>query len=213
MKKQDLKRMEELLQETVEISLSNNWNIHSAVGGKYGEVFVANALWKHGPLIGKERKQLGKELRNPASADVILSKTKKKVEVKWGILHHRVDDYYFNSRGKTPYWGWGFSQGTQFLKDKFDYCVLLAARKDKAIPKYIFVLTLQEMKDGMVPRISGEAGKYKRSYFIETSDEDDFFAKREKVRAMSRIALEDNLLDRHCHIKRWNKLREQGLLQ
>ena len=65
MKEQDLKRMEELLQETIEVSLSNNWNIHSAVGGKYGEVSVANALWKHGPLIGKERKQLGKELRNP----------------------------------------------------------------------------------------------------------------------------------------------------
>jgi len=86
MKKQDLKRMEELLREATEISLSNNWNIHSAVGGKYGEVFVANALGKHGPLIGNERKHLRKEIRNPTSADVILSKTKKKVEVKWGIL-------------------------------------------------------------------------------------------------------------------------------
>ena len=205
--------MEELLREAVEISLSNNWNIHSAVGGKYGEVFVANVLWKHDPLIGNERKHLRKEIRNPTSADVILSKTKKKVEVKWGILHHRVDDYYFNSRGKTPYWGWGFSQGTQFLKDKFDYCVLLAAEKDKAVPKHIFILTLQEMKDGMTPRISGEGGRKKKSYFIETSDENDFFAKREKVAAISRIELENNLLDRHGHIKRWNKLRERGQLK
>lgn len=212
MKKQDLKRMEELLRETIEISLLNNWNIHSAVGGKYGEVFVANELRKHGPLIGKERKQLGKEVRNPTSADVILSRTKTKVEVKWGILHHRVDDYYFNSRGKTPYWGWGFSQGTQFLRDKFDYCVLLAAEKDKAVPKHIFVLTLQEMKDGMVLRVSGEGGKKKKSYFIETSDEDDFFAKREKVCGIKRITLEDRLLDRRGHIKRWNKLRERGQL-
>jgi len=69
------------------------------------------------------------------------------------------------------------------------------------------------MKDGMAPRISGEAGKHKKSYFIETSDEDAFFAKREKVRNISRITLEDKLLDRHEHIKRWNKLRERGHLQ
>jgi len=78
----------------------------------------------------------------------------------------------------VPYWGWGFSLGKQFKEGKFDYCVLLAAHKNEAFSKLIFVLKLQEMNKIMEPRVSGGSGKNMKSYFIETSDGKDFFTKK-----------------------------------
>ncbi|MEM3389784.1 MAG: hypothetical protein QW491_10300 [Thermoproteota archaeon] len=198
------------MEKIVHISFANDWNIHSQIGSKYGELFVANELWEHEPKFGNLRKSL-KGIEKPTSSDIVLSKTGKKIEVKWGMLHHRDGDYYFDSRGRIPYWGWGFSKGGQFSKNKFDYCVLLAAHKDEARPKYIFVLKLEEMKKYMKPRVSGEAGKEK-SFFIETSDEKDFLQKRTRIKPI--LELERLLMeDRETYLKRWEELKQDGLLK
>lgn len=139
MEKRDLEIAVKSLEKVICISFSNNWNVHSAIGGKYGELFAACELWKWDPQIGNLRKEI-RGLERPTSADIVLLGTRKKIEVKWGMLHHKPDDFYFKSRGGVPYWGWGFSSGKQFKdgKDgKFDYCVLLAARKNLASPKHV----------------------------------------------------------------------------
>ena len=134
------------------------------------------------------------------------------------MLHHEPDDYYFKVRGGIPYWGWGFSKGNQFLKDRFDYCVLLAARRDDAAPKHVFVLTLSEMKKGMKPRVSGEAGKKAKSYFIETSDNPHYFEEgavsmKSKFGTQPRkLGVEESLLNRESHRRRWKELINLGEL-
>src|SRR3989304_4937662 len=115
----DLKKAVNLLRELVCMSFDKQWNIHSAIGSKYGELFVASELREHEPIIGKKRNEL-KGVSRPTSSDIVLYETQKKVEVKWGMLHHRDGDYYFDTRGKIPYWGWGFgSKGSQFKNSKF----------------------------------------------------------------------------------------------
>jgi hypothetical protein len=210
----DLKKAVNLLRELVCMSFDKQWNIHSAVGSKYGELFVASELWKHEPIIGKKRNEL-KGISRPTSSDIVLYKTQKKVEVKWGMLHHRDGDYYYDTRGKVPYWGWGFgSEGSQFKNRKFDYCILLAATKNGAEPRHIFVLKLQELKKCMKKRISGEAGKKKKSYFIETSDENNFFDKRSDTKfRIQPLEIEKLLLDRVWHKRRWEELKQDGLLK
>ncbi|HKZ95103.1 MAG TPA: hypothetical protein VJ249_11075 [Candidatus Bathyarchaeia archaeon] len=210
----DLKKAVNLLRELVCMSFDKQWNIHSAIGSKYGELFVASELREHEPIIGKKRNEL-KGVSRPTSSDIVLYETQKKVEVKWGMLHHRDGDYYFDTRGKIPYWGWGFgSKGSQFKNSKFDYCVLLAATKNDAEPKHIFVLTLQEMKKGMKDRISGEAGKKKKSYFIETSDENNFFDRRLNTKfGIQPLEIEKSLLNRSLHKRRWEELKRNGLLK
>ena len=210
MDKQDLEWVIESLEKIVHISFANDWNIHPQIGSKYGELFVANELWEYEPKFGNLRKTL-RDIHNPTSSDIVLYKTKKKIEVKWAMLHHRSGEYYFESRGRIPYWGWGFSNGSQFSKDKFDYCVLLAAHKDEARPEHIFVLKLREMKEFMKPRVSGEAGKEK-SFFIETSDERDFLQKRTGIKPI--LELEKLLMeDRETYQKRWEELKQNGLLK
>jgi len=206
----DVEEAIELLDKVIRLSFANHWNVHSAVGGKYGELFVAKELWEHQPLIGKERKIRG--------ADVFLARTGKRIEAKWGMLHHEPDDYYFKVRGSVPYWGWGFSKGNQFLRNRFDYCVMLAARRNEAAPQHVFVLTLGEMRKGMGLRVSGEAGKKARSYFIETSDDSHYF--EERARSMKskfgsqlrELAVEESLLDRESHRRRWKQLINLGRL-
>lgn len=200
--KKDLEEAIESLYKAISLSFKNRWNVHSSIGGKYGELFVANALWKHKPVIGKERKWKG--------CDINLAETEKRIEVKWGMLHYEPDDYYFKTRGKVPYWGWGFGKkGSQFLKNKFDYCIFLAAKKNEAHPKYIFVVKSEEMNGKtMEKRISGEAGKV-GSYFLETSEDKDFFKRRRK----KILIVERMLLRRQMHKKRWEELRENGVLQ
>jgi len=92
MKKQDLGTAIKLLERVIRISFSNNWNVHSPIGAKYGELFVANELWKHESKIGNLRKSL-RNIPKPTSADIVLSKTQNKIEVKWGMLHHQPDDF------------------------------------------------------------------------------------------------------------------------
>ncbi|MBC7129595.1 hypothetical protein H5T51_00035, partial [Candidatus Bathyarchaeota archaeon] len=79
------------LEQAIIFSFSNNLNLHTAIGGKYAELFVAAELWEHEPKLAGERKKV-KDVRNPESCDIVLDKTKKKLEVKWGMLHYRQDD-------------------------------------------------------------------------------------------------------------------------
>ena len=202
-----------LLERIIRLSFENSWNVHSAVGGKYGELLVAKELWDHEPQMGKKRKALG--------ADIFLSKTQKRIEVKWGMLHWNADDHYFKDRGEIPFWGWGFSAGRQFLKDRFDYCVLLAARKDDATPDggHTFVLTPKEMRREMKSRVSGEGGRKKKTYFIENSDDPNFFeARRRSMKSkfgieLRKLKIEESLLDRDKHAARWAELVKSGELK
>ena len=210
----DLKKAVKLLEELIRVSFDKGWNVHSVVGSKYGELFVASELWKHEPIFGAKRAEV-KGIKQPRSSDIILFETKKKIEVKWSMLRYRDNDYYYRERGGIPHWGWGFSSGKQFLNNKFDYCVLLAASKDGAFPKHIFVLKLQEMKDGMEKRVSGEAGKFSKSYFLETSDDNDFFKKRSEAKKfpIEPLEIEKCLLNRSLHKRRWEELKQNGLLK
>lgn len=210
----DLKEAVKLLEKLVRISFDKGWKVHSVVGSKYGELFVAKELWKHELIFGDKRAEV-KDIPQPRSSDIILYKTKRKIEVKWSMLRYRDNDYYYRERGNVPHWGWGFSSGKQFLDKKFDYCVLLAASKDGAFPKYIFVLKQQEMKNGMEERVSGEGGKSSKSYFLETSDDDNFFDRRSKANRfpIKPLEIENFLLDRSLHKRRWEELKQNGLLE
>lgn len=207
----DFKKAAKQLEELIIISFEKKWNIHSALGGKYGELVVASELLKHEPKIGENRKCV-KDIIRPTSADIVLLKTKKKIkiEVKWGMLHHLEGDQYFDTHGKIPYWGWGFGpQGSQFKKDKFDYCVLLAATQNGAKPRHIFILTSQEMKKSMERRKS-ERGK-KGSYFVQTP-EDNTPKKLTKISLGRPLEIEKTLLDRMKHRRRWKELKQSGCL-
>lgn len=84
----DLKNAVELLEELIIMPFDKGWNVHSTVGSKYGELFVASQLWNHEPIIGKNRKDF-KSIPRPTSSDIILGKTQMKIEVKWGMLRAR----------------------------------------------------------------------------------------------------------------------------
>lgn len=104
----DVEEAIELLDKVIRLSFANHWNVHSAVGAKYGELFVTKELWEHQPLIGKERKIRG--------ADVFLARTGKRIEVKWGMLHHEPDDYYFKVRGGHSLLGMGLLEREPVLE-------------------------------------------------------------------------------------------------
>lgn len=140
--RENLKEMLECMERLIGYSLSNGLNLHTPVGGKYGEIFVASELWNHDPKLASHRSSV-EGIQNPNSCDVVLGSTKKKLEVKLAMLHQ--DDHYSEKCGGVPYWGWGFSNGEQFKDRKFDYCILLAAEKGGAKPVHIFVLKLDEM--------------------------------------------------------------------
>jgi len=211
---QDLKEVLTNMENAIKFSFRSNLNIHSSIGGKYGELYVASKLMPYEPLLAKRRDE-ARKLENPRSADMVLKKTSKKVEVKWGALHYKEDDYYFQTRGKAEYWGWGFGEkGTQFKKNKFDYCVLLCAEKNGAKPVHIYVVTADEMKNHMIDRVSGEGGRKKKSYFLEVSDDPDFFYKRQNQKnPIKPCELEKLIRDNSKYAGRWKTLKKYGELR
>lgn len=213
MEPRELKRALTQMEDLIKFSFRNNLNVHSSIGGKYGELYVAYELLPHGPLLGKHRDE-ARDIRNPRSADVFLRKTGKKIEVKWGMLHYQDDDYYFKTRGKTEFWGWGFGEkGSQFKKRKFDFCVLLCAEKDGAKPVHVYVVTPDEMMPHVVPRVSGEGGRKKTSYFLQVSDDPDFFQRLEsQTRPIKPCELERLLRDEDKYQDRWLRLKEHGVI-
>lgn len=200
------------LERAIIFSLSNSLNIHTSIGGKYAELFVATELWKHKPKLAGERKKV-KGVTNPGSCDIVLDKTKKKLEVKWGILHHREDDPFIKGSQGIPFWGWGFSKGKQFTNEKFHYCVLIAAERDRAHPQHVFVIKREEMTK---ERMGGErrSSVYtKGSFFIEFSHSYEFYFKR-KWWPFGPSPLEEELFKyREIYEKRWNQLKESGILE
>lgn len=200
------------LEQAIIFSFSNNLNLHTSIGGKYAELFVAAELWKHKPKLAGERKKV-KDVRNPESCDIVLAETKKKLEVKWGMLHYREDDPLIKGSQGTPFWGWGFSSGKQFINKKFDYCILIAAEKDRAYPKHIFIIKCEEMtmaEMGGKRRSSVYTGG---SFFIEFSHDKEFYFKR-KWWPHGFTPLEEKLF-KHPEVyqKRWNQLKENGILE
>jgi len=208
----ELKEILNKMEDIIKFSFRNGLNIHSSIGGKYGELYVAKELMQYEPLLGKRRDE-AKSVENPRSADIVLKKTAKKIEVKWGALHHEENDYYFRTRGKTEYWGWGFSKGTQFLKDKFDYCVLLCAERNGARPVKVYVVTAEEMRKYVEKRISGEGGKNAYSFFLEVSENPNFFERRRnQKRPIKPCKLEFMIRDSQRYEERWDELKKYGRL-
>ncbi|MEM4204295.1 MAG: hypothetical protein QXS54_09535 [Candidatus Methanomethylicaceae archaeon] len=204
-------KLEEILgymDKLIVYSLSHGLNLHTAIGGKYGEVYVSLGLWKYKPNIGSNRGNV-EGVSNPKSCDIVLDMTKKKLEVKWGMLHY--DDDFAKRCDGIPYWGWGFSKGRQFLDRKFDYCILLAAKEGGAKPDHIFVLKCEEMTNQSM------GGKRpspvnKSSYYIEFSENRKFYYKREwypKGPAPLEKELHKNMKEYEA---RWEELKEKGYL-
>lgn len=104
------------LAKAVRFSLLNNLNMHTSIGGKFAELYVASELWEHSPKFGQQR--LNTRVENPGSCDIILATTDKKLEVKWAMFHHREDDVFVKRCCGIPFWGWGFSKGKQFIDGK-----------------------------------------------------------------------------------------------
>jgi hypothetical protein len=199
------------LEHLIDFSFQNNLNLHTSIGGKYAELFVATELWEHEPKLAGEREKV-KEVKNPKSCDIVLAKTKKKIEVKWGMLHHDKDDPFVKGSQGIPFWGWDFSGGKQFIDKRFDYCVLLAAKKDKACPQHIFVIKCEEMNE---EKMGGErrSSVYTRgSFYIEFSYDKEFYFRRKWFKGFS--PLEEKLFnDREEYEKRWSQLKERGILE
>lgn len=200
--KKDIVESLNFLRRVIKNSFRHKWNVHSSVGGKYGELYVVNKLYKHGTGIGHQNKKR-------RSADIIL-KNKKRIEVKWGMIHDEDNNTnLYNRYDFKNFWGWNFSQGTQFLgKNHFDYCVLLAASKNDACPEHIFVLTAQEMKKYCKKR-KGLARK--EQYFIHVPQNDDKDFHKKKKNESNYI--EKNLLKDTKYKKRWNELVDFGELK
>lgn len=75
------------LEKVIKFSFLNKLNIHTPVGGKFAELLVAADLWRHKPKLGQNRGKV-KGVKWPGSCDVVLEKTKKKLEVKWAMCHY-----------------------------------------------------------------------------------------------------------------------------
>ncbi len=194
------------IEDVIKFSIKHNLNVHSYLGGKYGELWVIKELWQHEPKIADERGDV--DVKNANSCDVVLAKTRKKIEVKWG-RYHENNKVTKQTKGISC-WGWGFSQGTQFLKKKFDYCILLAAESMSAKPKHIFVLPGTEMTN---ESMGGKRNSYvsnKGSYFIEYSENRDYYYARRWHQGASRV--EELLWDGSMHQARWEELVNNGEL-
>ena len=142
---------------------------------------------------------------NAKSADIVLAKTGSRLEVKWGVYHGPTDDFTRRTK-RIPYWGWGFSQGRQFKENKFDYCILLAAEKSGAQPKYKFVLTRDEMNQKMSSRRSIVNPD---SFYIEYSEQEDFYTARAWW-PRGRNEAEKFLKNIILHEQRWNIMKNTG---
>lgn len=194
------------LEELIKFSFNKKLNLHSTIGAKYGELYVAYQLYNHNPLLASWRTESESIKRRKTSADIILDNYGKKIEVKWGALHHLDNDYYYEKAGKIEHWGWGFSQGNQFNEDSFHYVVLLAAKRNLAVPEHIFVCTCSELKDNMERRVSGEGGKDKYTYFLHYSDTKKFYEKPEN----NVLKIEKSLYNDPKYQERWLTLKKNG---
>ncbi|MEM0314100.1 MAG: hypothetical protein QXQ41_06105 [Candidatus Bathyarchaeia archaeon] len=142
-----------------------------------------------------------------------MAETKKKLEVKWGMLHYREDDPFIKGSQGIPFWGWGFSSGKQFINKKFDYCILIAAQKDRAYPQHVFVVKCEEMTEAEMGGKRRSSVYTKGSYFIEFSHNKEFYFKR-KWWPCGFSPLEEKLFkNRKLYEKRWNYLKENGILE
>jgi hypothetical protein len=199
------------LEKVIKFSFKYDLNVHSSVGGKYGELWVVNELWKYDPKIGSDRKNV-KSVKKPLSCDVVLKKTEKKLEVKWAMLHYKDNGPVVRRSGKKPFWGWDFSEGKQFKEEKFDYCILLAAKKDEAGPEHIFVMECDEIKSKM-GRKKRRTALSKKGFYIEFSEDKNFYGMR-KWCQNGRSPLEELLFKHESkYRKRWEMLKEKGDLK
>ncbi len=113
--------------------------------------------------------------------------------------------YSFEKSGRQPFWGWGLSSGKQFKDKKFDYCILIAAEKDAAYPKHIFVIDIKEMIEETMgpPRKSGLGYN---SYYIEFSENEEFYEKRSgypyTLSELKEDSLEKNIFKTGKNMKR-----------
>ncbi|MEM2094359.1 MAG: hypothetical protein QXI32_03580 [Candidatus Bathyarchaeia archaeon] len=78
------------------------------------------------------------------------------------------------------FWGWGFSEGKQFKDRKFDYCILIAAKRDGAYPESIFVVKCEEMTEKSMGGFRCSSVYTKGSFYIEFSRNMDFYCKRSR---------------------------------
>lgn len=197
------------LEKLIRFSLLNDLNVHSPLGGKYGELLVVSNLWAHRPKIASQRDAV-KGVKRPRGCDIVLESTRKRIEVKWAMLHHRPTDWVMKMVDGIPFWGWGFSGGSQFKESKFDYCILLAAHKDNAHPGHIFILKLNEMTEELMGGSRRSAVSSRRSFFIEFSENRDFYYKR-KWHPRGPSPLEESLFTNGIrHRARWKELKLKG---
>ena len=188
----------------IKASLAQKLNVHTSLGGKYGELWVASQLIDYEPRLAHERRDV--TVKNSKSSDIVLKRNSVRLEVKHGMCHNK--DTFSKRAGNIPLWGWGFSQGKQFLRDKFDYCVLMAAEEGGAEPKHVFVLTCDEMKKKMSQRKSSFG---RQSYFLEYSKDPDYYNVRDWTQGMNEA--EKLLRDLPLHKNRWSQLVSQGLIE
>lgn len=211
MNENELKRVLNCMDKVVTFSLLNGLNVHTSVGGKYAELFVAHELLKHDPKLGQRRKEV--EINRSGSCDVILAKTKKKLEVKWAVLHYDPKDPFVKGAQGIPYWGWGFSMGKQFIDRKFDYCILIAAKKDRAYPQHIFVIKCEEMTERTMGGKRKSGVFTKGSFYLEYSHDRNFYFKR-KWWPKGPSPLEEDIFDnRELYERRWGELKRKGMLE
>lgn len=199
------------LEKVIRFSILNRLNIHSSIGAKFAELYVASELWEHEPKLGKQRGDV-KGIEHPASCDIVLARTGRKLEVKWAMFHHDPKDSYLKGSGGIPYWGWGFSSGKQFKDKKFDYCILIAAEEDGAYPKHIFVIRCDEITEDSLGGPRKSAVYTKGSYYIEFSHNKKFYHKRKWHRKGPSKLEKDIFENREKYEKRWKELKEKGTL-
>lgn len=192
-------KLRTLIKFSAKLSKENAFGLHSIVGGKFGELWVATRLWKHKPLIGDRRDRgVGFGVKRPRSADIVLPITKKKIEVKWGMVQS-------DKKNEGRYWGWKIGK-----KCAFHYCVLLAA--DENGNHRVFVLTKEEAKS-LPPRMSMGS----RFRFVEIPEEfrnaERFYSQRRLQRNIEPCIIERTLTE-HTRFfeRRWKELRDHGEL-
>ncbi|MBC7129673.1 hypothetical protein H5T51_00445, partial [Candidatus Bathyarchaeota archaeon] len=106
-----------------------------------------------------------------------------------------------------------FSSEKQFINKKFDYCILIAAKKDRAYPQHIFVIKCEEMTTAEMGNERKSSVYTGGSFFIEFSYTRDFYFKR-KGWPHGFSPLEEKLFkSREVYQKRWNQLKKNGILE
>lgn len=125
-----LNELHRYLDKTVRLLSKSGFGIDPKIGSKYGEIWVACKLLDLDPQIGNKRKK--------KSADIYLNCTGTRVEVKYSTLK---EEWHRKNPDKIKHknWGWAFGKGSQFSKNKFDFCVLLAAAENGSIERCFII--------------------------------------------------------------------------